>query len=111
MDFPNIHVHNVIPIRYRSRNNPWIDFVVIAAKDYETQVEKSIFEAIEAYWNGDYNNYADVVEDHLDGWSIPYMVMYRDSENMSPDYETQWTNIMNMIEVLTDKKIKYVSLF
>ena len=112
MDFPEIHSYYLVPIRYRSKNNPWIDFLVITSEDCAPQVKNSMFKAIDAYYQGDFDEYPDAVEHYLgDVECVPFAVMYRDGENFSANYMKEWNKTLDTIEVITGRKIESASLF
>lgn len=63
-------------IRYFSFTNYWIDFLVTVL-DTDVEKAKAIIEnAMDMYWDYEYECYGDAVEDQLSRNGIPYFIQY-----------------------------------
>ena len=63
-------------IRYYSFTNPWIDFMVTVLNDDVKRATEIIQNAMDMYWDYEYECYGDAVEGQLAENKIPYFIQY-----------------------------------
>lgn len=80
-----------IGLRYTSPMNEWIDFTVIALKSLQTDVENTIREVMDDFWERDNAmGYGDMLEYALPGETIIY---HDDEEDEDAEYDALLENI------------------
>lgn len=63
-------------IRYFSFTNLWIDYIVIVLNDDVERAKEVIQNAMDMYWDCEYECYGDAVECQLVENGIPYFIQY-----------------------------------
>lgn len=63
-------------IRYLSFMNEWLDFVVIVPDDFVEDACKIIKDALDQFWDDQYETYGDAVETELAFADIPFEIHY-----------------------------------
>ena len=84
--------------RHFSITNPWLDFVVLSPRSNAKIIRRLIHEAMDAYWEYEYECYGDAVEDMLVRYNIPYFIIYHDSDDESEEYEAAWEKLISQFD-------------
>ena len=108
MNFPEIHVSKLVPIRWFSHTNYWMDVVIFVPENFKYGAKLLVNAAIEAYWNEEFKCYGDAIEAYLDDAGIIYAIIYHDSEDMSEEYEQEWDNFIDSISAITGKEVEVI---
>ncbi len=94
MKIPDIDIRKCKGIRYYSSANPWLDFVVIVGEDWAEDVATAVKMAMDCYWDSDDLCYGDLVNEFVSKIGIPYMIIFHDSTEESPEYEAEWEELL-----------------
>lgn len=88
---------NQVGTRYYSTMNPWIDFAVYAPKNAVPHITKRIREAMNAYWEGEFDTYGDALEHALRNTVV--FIVYHDADNEDDAYEAAWEAMLAETEI------------
>lgn len=89
-------------IRYFSHMNEFLDFVVIVPEGFCDKAIQIVKDAVDKFWDDQYEAYGDAVENELAAADVPFEVHYMpwDDEGNCPVDEDAWEN---WIEELNDE--------
>lgn len=94
-------------IRYESLENPWIDFIVVVKKEDLEKAKRVILDAVDEYWNSEWECYGNCVENRLKYEQIKYFMFYYDDENTDEQYDLFWENFAENIGFAMSSRILY----
>lgn len=83
--------------RHFSIMNPWLDFVVLTPKNYAEAARNIIHEAMDAYWDYEYECYGDAIEGLFIKYVVPFVIVFHDSEDESAEYEAEWEKLISQL--------------
>ena len=108
MNIPEIRVSKLVPIRWYSQTNYWMDAVIFVPENFKYGAMQLVNSAIEAYWNDEFETYGDAIEQYLTNAGIIYAIIYHDSEDISDEYEQEWDNLIDSISAIIGKEVELV---
>ena len=94
MFIPDISCHKMKAIRYFSKTNKWLDFVILVDESIFRQACVLAQQAIDSYWDGHYECYGDALNYYLGQLNAPYILIAHDCDNETDEYEDWWRKIL-----------------
>ena len=87
-------------VRHFSLMNPWIDFVVVVPEGFEDQTMAVVKNAMDMFWDFEYETYGDAVECELALADIPFEIRHIpwDSKADVAIDEKDWENWVELVD-------------
>lgn len=97
------YISGMAAVRYFSMTNPWIDFVVLAPKENLNCVITDVEQAMDDFWDYEYETYGDAVDDALlnDSRVNNYIVLYGPSDEEDTDASNSWEAMLDELHRAT----------
>ena len=87
----------MVNLRWFSDTNKWIDFVVSTPEVFKDEATTAVHDAMDAYWDDEFECYGDAVKCFMRDAAIPYVGIYHDADDESDEYEKKWEALLSEI--------------
>lgn len=74
--FFEMKLSKMVPIRYFSFMNEWLDFVVFVPVHLVETAKKNIRDGLDMFWDDEYETFGDAVTAELEAADVPYLLVY-----------------------------------
>lgn len=96
-NFPKIDMTGKTIVRQFSFVNPWIDMIVVVNEADSKKAKNVISDAMDAYWNYEFECYGDAIEAYLEEAGILHQSVYHDADDDTQEYEDAWEEYIDSL--------------